>query len=149
MSIGLNCLGVFLLGYLRISILLMLVASSGSATPLMSKILGNQQSSKALLLVSGPTDHWHSDNGWFAGLVGLFGQDPAFKDYKVILVDRPGTQKNSGAPISYRDFGAKLNHFLKTQKITQLGILSFASGNLAVQELLKETWIQKNYRVWC
>ena len=46
---------------------------------------GTNLESSTLLLLSGPTDNWHSDLGWW-----ILGQNYLAQNYSTIAMERPG-----------------------------------------------------------
>ena len=97
------------------------------------RTLGSVEPSKPyLLLLSGPTDNWHSDSGWWA-----LAQNMLARDYHTIAVDRAGHawSESIKAP-SYQQFGSDVSSFIR-QQAEPVIIVAFASSNLALHSTLQ------------
>lgn len=86
-----------------------------------------QADQPAILLLSGPTDHWHSDSAWFALLQPLLA-----KQALTYTIDRPGQGFGPVQTQSYTEFGQELAPILHELQIKDLVIVAFASANLAL-----------------
>lgn len=94
---------------------------------------GDNTTKPKLLLLSGPTDNWHSDLAWW-----VLGQNYLAQNYSTIAIDRAG-QGFSGviANPSYQDFAERLMIYIKRQK-QPIIVLAFASSNLSVRIALQD-----------
>ncbi len=82
----------------------------------------------AIVLLSGPTDHWHSDSGWFALLQPLLA-----KQYRVHAIDRPGHGFSAiVAGGSYQSFADDLATLLPQLEQDPVIVIAFASSNLTL-----------------
>lgn len=102
---------------------------------------GDNTDKPTLVLLSGPTDNWHSDYGWW-----ILGQNFLAQNYQTIYIERPGQglAKAIENP-SYAKFASQLNIFLKQQQNPVI-IVAFASSNLSVLLALDDKKIQKKVR---
>ncbi len=94
---------------------------------------GHNSQAPTLLLLSGPTDNWHSDLAWW-----ILGQNYLAQDYSTLAIERAG--QGFSEPIknpSYTDFGQRLRKILTLQK-TPVIIVAFASSNLSVRLALRD-----------
>ncbi len=90
--------------------------------------LGLDQPGTAVVLLSGPTDHWHADSGWFALLQPLLA-----KQYRVHAIDRAGHGfSDVVAGSSYQTFADDLAAVLPQLEKKPVLIVAFASSNLAL-----------------
>ena len=97
-----------------------------------SRQWGEVREGPSVILLSGPTDHWHSDSGWFALLAPLLAGD-----YRTITIDRPGgTWSEPVAEPGYSVFGESLGAILEGLDVQDYVLVSFASSNLAVNSFL-------------
>lgn len=86
-----------------------------------------------LLLLSGPTDNWHSDSGWWA-----LAQNVLAEDYLAIAIDRAGhAWSESIAEPSYHQFGQDLASFIRRQQSPVI-LVAFASSNLSLHTLIND-----------
>lgn len=91
------------------------------------RALGQQHQGPAILLLSGPNEHWHSDTGWFALLQPILATK-----YRTYAIDRLGQGLSSDAEhISYRRFAADLIALCALLNETEVVLLSFASGSIS------------------
>lgn len=96
------------------------------------RTLGAGRPGPALVLLSGPTGHWHSDSGWFALL-----QPVLAGRHRVHAIDRAGQGFSDVVPgASYESFGADLAVLLPALEHEPPVVLAFASGNLGLVHLL-------------
>lgn len=122
---------------------LALAASPGGALPPGSRLvevngvalhvrtLGAGNPGPAVVLLSGPTDHWHADSGWFALLQPLLA-----RGFRVHAVDRAGHAFSAiAADGSYARFGADLAALLPRLEPEPVVVVAFASANLALHHL--------------
>ncbi|ACV27849.1 alpha/beta fold hydrolase [Kangiella koreensis] len=96
--------------------------------------LGKSQRAKPyLLLLSGPTDNWHSDSGWWSLAQNILAQD-----YQTISIDRAGhAWSESLENPSYQYFAKDLAKFI-VQQDNPVIIVAFASSNLSLHMLLQD-----------
>ena len=96
--------------------------------------LGKSQRAKPyLLLLSGPTDNWHSDSGWWA-----LGQSFLAQEYRTVLIDRAGhAWSESVKNPSYQYFAKDLAEFIAQQNRPVI-IVAFASSNLSLHTLMQD-----------
>ena len=92
---------------------------------------GSSNNGTLVILLSGPTDNWHSDSAWWA-----LAQNYLAVDYATVAIDRAGqawsqTIENP----SYRQFAKDLEGYLKSQS-QDFVFVAFASSNLALHSLL-------------
>ena len=93
---------------------------------------------KAIILLSGPTDNWNSDSAWFASLAPLLA-----KENRVIAIDRSGqVTSNPSASLGYVNFGHSIEKILQHFKLEQVNIVAFASANLSVLAYLSNKPLQ-------
>ena len=86
-----------------------------------------------LLLLSGPTDNWHSDSGWWA-----LAQNVLAEEYLTIAIDRAGhAWSESIAEPSYHQFGQDLASFIRQQQSPVI-LVAFASSNLSLHTLIND-----------
>ncbi len=117
-------------------------AANNSDDIKLSKIVkGDNPQKPTLILLSGPTDNWHSDLAWW-----ILGQNYLSQYYSTIAIDRAsqGFSDTINKP-SYRDFSSRLADFLLEQG-KPLIIVAFASSNLSVQLALKDPLVQKKVK---
>ncbi|AUD79796.1 alpha/beta hydrolase [Kangiella profundi] len=97
--------------------------------------LGNPEISESyLLLLSGPTDNWHSDSGWWA-----LAQNVLAEDYYTVAVDRAGhAWSDPVAKPSYQQFGKDISSFIRQQREPVI-IVAFASSNLSLHTTLQNS----------
>ncbi len=90
--------------------------------------------SQVILMLSGPSDTWHSDSAWWAGLAPKLA-----KKWPVFALDRVG-QVNAvdNAPVGYQHFSRDLHFFIEKMELENLTIVSFASANNALNLYLHE-----------
>ena len=89
--------------------------------------LGQQHKGPAVVLVSGPNEHWHSDSGWFALVQPLLATK-----YRTYAVDRLGQGLSSDvADPSYRRFAGDLALVLDSLNEPDLVLISFASSSIS------------------
>ncbi|HEY9031904.1 MAG TPA: alpha/beta hydrolase [Kangiella sp.] len=85
-----------------------------------------------LLLLSGPTDNWHSDSAWWA-----LGQNFLAQEYHTIAIDRAGhAWSETISEPSYRQFAADLSNFI-LERDRPVILVAFASSNLSVHSLMQ------------
>ncbi|NVK23171.1 MAG: alpha/beta hydrolase [Kangiellaceae bacterium] len=101
-----------------------------------------KQSQKPLLiLLSGPTDNWHSDSAWW-----ILAQNYLAGYYDTVAIDRAG---HAGTPFvenpSYQQFTQDLVKYIDSSE-RDIIILAFASSNLSVQPLLHQSKASKKIK---
>ena len=90
--------------------------------------LGTNQTLPAVVLLSGPTDHWHADSGWFALLQPVLAQQ-----FRVHAIDRAGHGfSDIVAESSYQSFADDLAVLLPKLEQTPVLVIAFASANLSL-----------------
>lgn len=88
---------------------------------------GLEHKGAAVVLLSGPNEHWHSDSGWFALL-----QPVLAKKYRTYAIDRLGQGLSSDIENpSYRHFAEDLALVLAELKEPNILLLSFASSSVS------------------
>jgi polyhydroxybutyrate depolymerase len=91
------------------------------------RALGMEHQGPAVLLLSGPNQHWHSDSGWFALLQPLLA-----KKYRTYAIDRLGQGLSSEVDNpSYRRFATDLVAVLTELNESRVLLLSFASSSIS------------------
>lgn len=91
------------------------------------RTLGGQHKGPAIILLSGPNEHWHSDTGWFALVQPLLSTR-----YRTYAIDRLGQGVSSEAEqLSYQRFAADLITLCAELKETKVLLLSFSSGSMS------------------
>ncbi len=86
-----------------------------------------------LILLSGPTDNWHSDSGWWA-----LGQNFLAQEYRTVVIDRAGhAWSESVKKPSYQNFAKDLAEFIEQQNRPVI-IVAFASSNLSLHSLMED-----------
>ncbi|MFT3915082.1 MAG: alpha/beta fold hydrolase [Anaeromyxobacteraceae bacterium] len=96
------------------------------------RTLGADHPGPAVVLLSGPTGHWHADSGWFALLQPLLA-----RSHRVHAIDRPGQAFSPpAADGSYRRLGDDLAALLPALEREPVVVVAFASANLALHRLL-------------
>ncbi|NQD37521.1 alpha/beta fold hydrolase [Permianibacter sp. IMCC34836] len=99
------------------------------------RTLGSHANQPAIVLLSGPTDHWHADSGWFALLQPLLA-----RQFRVHAIDRAGHGfSDIVAGASYASFAEDLALLLPQLEEQPVVVIAFASANLAVMPLLAKT----------
>lgn len=102
-----------------------LVKAGGSEFQL--RVLGAQHQGPAVVLLSGPNEHWHSDSGWFALLQPILA-----KTYRTYALDRLGQGLSTdAAKPSYTRFAEDLALVLAELKETKILLLSFSSSSIS------------------
>ncbi len=85
-----------------------------------------------VVLLSGPTDHWHSDSAWFALLQPLLAER-----FTTHAIDRAGHGfSDIAGTLSYAQFADDLATLLPALSDKPVVVVAFASSNLALQRLL-------------
>ena len=88
---------------------------------------GLEHKGPAVVLLSGPNEHWHSDSGWFALL-----QPVLAKKYRTYAIDRLGQGLSSEVNNpSYRRFAEDLALVLVELNEPEILLLSFASSSVS------------------
>ncbi len=91
------------------------------------RVLGQKHQGPAVVLVSGPNEHWHSDSGWFALLQPLLATK-----YRTYAIDRLGQGLSSDVSNpSYKRFADDLASVLSELNEQNVVLLSFASGSVS------------------
>lgn len=91
------------------------------------RMAGQQHQGPAVVLLSGPNEHWHSDSGWFALLQPLLASK-----YRTYTIDRLGQGLSSDiADPSYRRFATDLASVLAMLQEQHILLVSFASGSIS------------------
>lgn len=90
--------------------------------------LGTEHGGPAIVLLSGPTDHWHSDSGWFALLQPMLAQQ-----FRVHAIDRAGHGfSDIAGDGSYQGFADDLAQLLPQLETEPVLVIAFASSNLSL-----------------
>lgn len=131
---------LLLLGFALLSLLGCAHASGANPLPAGSQLvdvnghrlhvrsLGMTHGGPAVVLLSGPTDHWHSDTGWFALLQPLLAQH-----YRVHAIDRAGHGLGDiVSDGSYQRFADDLAVLLPQLEAEPVIVIAFASSNLSL-----------------
>lgn len=85
-----------------------------------------------LILLSGPTDNWHSDSAWWS-----LGQNFLAQEYHTIAIDRAGhAWSETVSKPSYRQFATDLSKFI-LERGRPVILVAFASSNLSVHGLMQ------------
>ncbi len=91
------------------------------------RALGLEHQGPAVVLLSGPNEHWHSDSGWFALLQPLLA-----KKYRTYSIDRLGQGLSSDVHRpSYQRFAADLALVLPELNEAEIVLVSFASSSVS------------------
>lgn len=95
-----------------------------------------------LILLSGPTDNWHSDSAWW-----VLAQNVLAKKYQTLAIDRAGQAWSERVEKpSYRQFADDLRVLLSNEAVVEaermLLFVAFASSNLSLNLLLADSQIQ-------
>lgn len=86
------------------------------------------QDSPAVILLSGPNQHWHSDSAWFA-----LTQSHLSSAYRSYAIDRAGQGLSSAnGTLSYRQFADDLFNVLSQLDEPKFVIVAFASANISL-----------------
>ena len=99
---------------------------------------GKNKQRPLLILLSGPTDNWHSDSAWW-----IVAQDLLAEDYQTLSIDRAGQgwSQRIDNP-SYRQFAKDLKSLLSSDEVVELDrelvFVAFASSNLSLNLLLDD-----------
>lgn len=93
--------------------------------------LGAQPVDTAILLISGPNQHFFADSGWFALLQGQLAQQ-----HRTYAIDRQSSGFSSDTPKpSYRKFATDLARVLPQLAAKKFLLVSFASGSITARLL--------------
>ncbi len=93
--------------------------------------LGAQPVDTAILLISGPNQHFFADSGWFALLQGQLA-----KQHRTYAIDRQSSGFSSDTPKpSYRKFATDLARVLPQLAAKKFLLVSFASGSITARLL--------------
>ncbi|WP_223670593.1 alpha/beta fold hydrolase [Kangiella shandongensis] len=100
--------------------------------------LGVAGESPTLVLLSGPTDNWHSDSAWW-----VLAQNYLSQSFHTLLIDRAGQGWSDAIKEpSYRQFAKDLRSLLSDERFVASGsellLVAFASSNLSVNVLLQD-----------
>lgn len=88
---------------------------------------GLQHKGPAVVLLSGPNEHWHSDSGWFALMQPLLAAK-----YRTYAIDRLGQGLSSDVNNpSYKRFAEDLSLVLTELNEPEILLLSFASSSVS------------------
>ncbi|MEZ5557629.1 MAG: alpha/beta hydrolase [Pseudomonadales bacterium] len=121
------------------AMLLLVAALGGSVLPqgsalvptqdgaLHVRTLGAERPGPAVVLLSGPTESWHSDTAWFALLQALLADS-----VRTHAIDRAGQAFSDGPSGSYASFGRALSSLLPSLEREPVFVIAFASANLAL-----------------
>ena len=94
--------------------------------------LGLEHTGPAIVLLSGPTDHWHSDSGWFALLQPMLA-----RQFRVHAIDRAGHGfSDIAGDGSYQSFAEDLAQLLPQLETEPVLVIAFASSNLTLHHYL-------------
>ncbi|GAA4359415.1 alpha/beta hydrolase [Kangiella marina] len=100
---------------------------------------GKNTEAPLLVLLSGPTDNWHSDSAWW-----IVAQDVLAENYQTVAIDRAGQawSQRIDAP-SYQQFAKDVEALLLGDFVVEdnrrLIFVAFASSNLTLNSLLTNT----------
>lgn len=105
--------------------------------------LGAAGEQPTLVLLSGPTDNWHSDSAWW-----VLAQNYLSQSFHTILIDRAGQGWSDAIEEpSYRQFASDLRSLLNDEQFiasdAEVLLVAFASSNLSVNMLLQNANIQR------
>lgn len=93
--------------------------------------LHNQPVATAIVLISGPNQHFFADSAWFALLQPLLA-----RHYRTYAIDRQSSGFSSETPRpSYRKFAADLALVLPQLQAEKFLLVSFASGSISARLL--------------
>ncbi|PXF64120.1 alpha/beta fold hydrolase [Kangiella spongicola] len=112
---------------------------------------GQAEQKPLLILLSGPTDNWHSDSAWWILAQNYLSNRSLADSYQSIAIDRAGQawSKQIEAP-SYRQFASDLEAFLLSEEVIgserELVFVAFASSNLSLQLLLNNPKLRTRTR---
>lgn len=112
---------------------------------------GQAEQKPLLILLSGPTDNWHSDSAWWILAQNYLSNRSLADSYQSIAIDRAGQawSEQIGAP-SYRQFASDLEAFLLSEEVIgserELVFVAFASSNLSLQLLLNNPKLRTRTR---
>ncbi len=99
---------------------------------------GDGDNNPKIILLSGPTDNWHSDLGWW-----VLGQNYLASKYSTVAIERPGQGfSQSIEKPSYVNFANNLSTFISNEKAPVI-LVAFASSNLSVQLALQSQQVQE------
>ena len=92
------------------------------------RIMGGRHEGPTVVMLSGPTDSWHSDSAWFAALQPLLA-----RTMRTYIVDRAGQGFSEGdGRGGYMAFGEQLGSLLPELAKEPVVVVAFASANLAL-----------------
>ena len=99
---------------------------------------GKNKQLPLLILLSGPTDNWHSDSAWW-----IVAQNILSQDYQTLAIDRAGQAWSDRIEVpSYRQFAKDLKGLLSNNNSVELErelvFVAFASSNLSLNVLLAD-----------
>lgn len=111
---------------------------------------GQAEQKPLLILLSGPTDNWHSDSGWWILAQNYLSDRNLTKSYQSMAIDRAGQawSERVEAP-SYRQFANDLEALLSSDVIDsqrEIVFVAFASSNLSLQLLLENQQLKSRTR---
>jgi len=93
------------------------------------RLMGEQHSGPAVVLLAGPNENYHSDSAWFALLQPLLA-----KKYRVYSIDRLGNGfSESDDDVSYRRFADDLAGALQQLDEQQVVIVAMASASISAR----------------
>ena len=97
--------------------------------------MGHKDSEVEIILLSGPTDHWHADSAWFALLQPMLAEQ-----YRIHSVDRPGVGLSTTAePRGYGSLANLMDPLIKNLTRKPVIVVAYASSNLTVWPWLKNS----------
>jgi pimeloyl-ACP methyl ester carboxylesterase len=92
------------------------------------RIMGGRHEGPTVVMLSGPTDSWHSDSAWFAALQPLLA-----RTMRTYVVDRAGQGFSEGdGRGGYAAFGEQLGSLLPELASERVIVVAFASANLSL-----------------
>lgn len=98
---------------------------------------GEAKDKPLIVLLSGPTDNWHSDSAWWT-----LAQNYLAENYETVVIDRAGHAWSEAVKEpSYRQFAEDLAVLLSQNQLVsadrEIIIVAFASSNISTNLLLK------------
>jgi len=92
------------------------------------RTIGSSNPGPLIVMLSGPTESWHSDSAWFAALQPLLA-----RSMQTVVIDRSGQGFSEGDGAGgYEGFAAQLSELLPRLSRSPVIVVAFASANLAL-----------------